>query len=147
MPNGFHITAFDERVRENASTPEQRAHARTLQVSLQRRLKAILDAPMRITVDGVQVDVSTFEAMTRKLIDMVLDTTMTVKDRDKIAAYKTVRDTIVGPPKQTVEHQHTKETQVDDLDDIPSEQLEKIAADMEKILTSRPVKALGPDDQ
>jgi len=116
---------------------------------VQARLKAILDAPAVVNLYNPATkqleshSMPTLEAMTHKLVEMVLGQGefSSVKDGNRIQAYKAVHDRVYGAPKQTIEHTQAEATQ-DETAELGPEALKELEAAMENALKSD-VKALG----
>lgn len=143
MPTGFYVEDFD-RTHERLKRDNNRKHAvtqderyRIAQLSrthVQARLRAILDAPETIVTTGSQgelerVTVPALEAMTRKMVDMVLGKGefVGVKDHTRVMAYKAVCERVLGAPQQYVHHSGEKQADNnEDLDALTPEALKAL---------------------
>ena len=110
--------------------------------AVQQRLKAIIDAPVTISVIGVdgkseQMTLPALEAMTQKLVEMVLakGEFATIRDKDRINAYRVVHDRVLGAPKQVIEMIQNEVTE-EDLSELTPDELKRLEVAHESILTT-----------
>lgn len=151
MSTTYTVDDFDrqtERLQQGrTATKEHRQRVLALsRKHVQARLKAILDEPAEISimVDGREQKhtMPALEAMTHKLVEMVLGKGdfQSVKDKDRIAAYKAVHDRVYGAPKQTIEHTQA-DTAEDETAELSTDKLKELERAMENALLPD-VKAL-----
>ncbi len=148
MPTGYNITDFDRQHERltGPHAPSQEARKRTAQLSrvhVQQRLKAILDADAVIVINGVSHTMPALEAMVSTMVQMALGKGefASVKDKDRIAAFKAVCDRVLGAPKQTIEHVQQEATN-EDLDNLTDAQLQALEQAHERVLASPVTKSL-----
>ncbi len=119
------------------SADERYRLAQLSRTHVQARLRAILDAPeVVLTPNGERVSMPALEAMTHKLVDMVLGKGefVGIKDNVRIQAYKAVCERVLGAPKQHIEHSTVSHTADDDLEDLSPDALKALESAHETIL-------------
>lgn len=137
------------RANPDAARIERQRIAQLSKQRVQDRLKAILDAPAVVNVVGIdgkseQITIPALEAMTTKLVEMVLakGEFASIRDKDRINAYRIVHDRVFGAPKQVVELVQEDPTD-EDLRDLSPEALKTLELAHEQILINPEKKQLG----